>query len=370
MTGGLASFVHDGLPARVVFGVGAVDRVAAEAAGLGLDRVLVIAAGSSKPVGELVADQLGRRFANLFADVRQHVPEELAAAARQAAAEARADGIVAIGGGSAIGLAKAVAVDSGVPVVAVPSTYSGSEMTPIYGITGQHKRTGRDLRALPRVVVYDPALTVGLPPGATAASGFNALAHGVEALYAPGTDPVAGLYGEEAIRTLAGALPEAVAQPDDLDARSRGLYGAHLAGRALAVAGTALHHKLCHVLGGSFGLDHGQVNAVMLPYVVAYNSAAVPAVMARVAAALGGPPGPTAAAEGLFDLAACLGVPTSLAAIGMPADGLDEAASRAVAAVGSGNPRPVDVDSLRRLLQAAYEGRRPRAGQRRPRGAE
>jgi alcohol dehydrogenase class IV len=358
MTAGTAPFVHEALPGRVVFGVGAVDRVAGEVADLGLEQVLVIAAGSSKPVGELVADQLGARFAALFADVRPHVPEELAMAARTAAAAAGADGIVAVGGGSAIGLAKAIAVDSGVPVVAVPSTYSGSEMTPIYGITGQHKRTARDLRALPRVVVYDPALTVGLPPGVTAASGFNALAHAVEALYAPDTDPVAALHGEEAIRTLAGALPDAVAQPDDLDARGRALYGAYLAGRALAVAGTALHHKLCHVLGGSFGLDHGQANAVVLPYVVGFNTAAAPAVMARLAAALGGPAEPNAAAELLFDLAARLGVPTSLAAIGMPVDGLDDAAARAVAAVGSGNPQPVDTDSLRRLLQAAQEGRR------------
>lgn len=352
------TFVHEALSGRVVFGVGAVDRVAGEAADLGLEHVLVIAAGSSKPAGELIEDQLGGRFAGLFADVRPHVPEELAVAARAAAEEAGADGIVAVGGGSAIGLAKAIAVSSGVLVVAVPSTYSGSEMTPIYGITGRHKRTARDLRAMPRVVVYDPALTVGLPAGVTGASGLNALAHGVEALYAPGADPVAALYGEEAIRTLARALPAAVAQPDDLDARSRALYGAHLAGRALAIAGTALHHKLCHVLGGSFGLDHGQVNAVMLPYVVGFNTPAVPTVMARVAAALGGSEEPAAAAERLFDLTARLGLPASLAAIGMPADGLDEAAALAVAAVGSGNPRPVDADSLRRLLQEAQEGRR------------
>ncbi len=275
-----------------------------------------------------------------------------------AAAGAGADGIVAVGGGSTIGLAKAIAVDSGVPVVAVPSTYSGSEMTPIYGITGTHKRTARDLRALPRVVVYDPVLTVGLPPDVTAASGFNALAHGVEGLYAPGADPVSALYGEEAIRNLARALPDAVATPDDLDARGRALYGAYLAGRVLAIAGTALHHKLCHVLGGSFGLDHGQVNAVMLPYVVGFNTPVIPAVMARVAVALGGPSDPASAARLLFDLRERVGAPASLAAIGMPADGLDEAAERAVAAVGSGNPQPVDADSLRQLLQAAYEGRR------------
>ena len=149
-------------------------------------------------------------------------------------------------------------------------------MTPIYGVTGEHKQTGRDLRALPRTVVYDPVLTVGMPPAITASSGFNALAHCVEGLYAPGTNPIVALQAVEGVRALAGALPAAVEHPDDLDARGRALYGAYLAGAVLAVAGTALHHKLCHVLGGTFGLVHGDVNAVVLPHVVAYNAEAAP----------------------------------------------------------------------------------------------
>jgi len=351
------TFVHEALPGRVVFGAGSLDRVADEAAGLGLERMMVIAAGSSKPVGDRIADRLGDRYGGSFGDVRQHVPEDLAATAREAARATGVDGVVAVGGGSAIGLAKAVAVglDGPFPVVAVPTTYSGSEMTPIYGITGQHKVTGRDLRALPRVVVYDPALTVDLPPGVTGASGFNALAHGVEALYAPGTDPVAALYAEAAIRALADGLPGAIDEPADLEARSTALYGAHMAGRALAIAGTALHHKLCHVLGGTFGLDHARTNAVVLPHAAQVMARHEPAALARVAVALGGPADPAAAPALLADLAARLGTPTDLAALGLQADALDEAASLTEAALGGA----IGADEIRALLEAAFHGRRP-----------
>jgi maleylacetate reductase len=381
-------FVHDALPGRVVFGVGAVDRVADEVARLGLRRVLVVASGSAKAVGDRIAAALGDRHAGDLGDVRQHVPADLAAAARRTAREVAADAVVTVGGGSAIGLGKAVAVDpdapdGGVTVVAVPTTYSGSEMTPIYGITGvdadrhppsirgpatgtdlyrvatdRHKQTGRDLRALPRLVVYDPALTVDLPPGVTAASGFNALAHCVEALYAPGTDPVVQLHAGAGLAVLAGALPSAVERPDDLAARGRMLYGAYLAGAALAVAGTALHHKLCHVLGGTFDLVHGDVNAVVLPHVVAYNAAAAPDAVATIAAALDARDGDDAATA-LWHLASRVGAPPSLAALGMPADGLDLAAERGVAETGATNPRRPDVASVRALLQRAFDGSPP-----------
>jgi maleylacetate reductase len=355
----LAPFVHEALPGRVVFGRGTVDRVADELVGLGAERVLVIASGSGKGAGQRIEDALGERHAASFGEVRQHVPEDLATAARGAARAIEADSVVAVGGGSAIGLAKAVAVEAAVPVVAVPTTYSGSECTPIYGITGAHKRTARHPRALPRVIVYDPELTVALPPDVTGASGLNAVAHAVEALYAPGTNPVVAPGATEAIRVLAEALPAAVADPADLEARGLALYGAYLAGSALAVAGTALHHKLCHVLGGTFGLDHAATHAVVLPYVAAFNAPAAPHALARVAGALGGDAGAAEAAGRLRDLAMALGAPTSLAAIGMPAEGLDQAADLTVAAVGTANPRPVDRDGLRALLQAAHEGRLP-----------
>ena len=359
-------FVHEALPGRVVFGVGSVERVGDEVAALGLERVLLVVDEASKAVGDRIADDLGERYAGRLDEVRQHVPEELATSARRTAVEAHADGVVTVGGGSATGLGKAIAVDPAaqeaaaggvVSLVAVPTTYAGSEMTPIYGVTGEHKQTGRDLRALPRTVVYDPVLTVGMPPVITASSGFNALAHCVEGLYAPGTNPIVGLQAVEGVRALTGALPVAVEHPDDLDGRGRALYGAYLAGAVLAVAGTALHHKLCHVLGGTFGLVHGDVNAVVLPHVVAYNAEAAPEAMAGVAVGLEVAQGEEAAA--LRSLAERLGAPISLAALGMPADGLDEAAERAVADTGTTNPRPPDVVSLRALLQRAFDGAPP-----------
>jgi maleylacetate reductase len=350
-------FVYEHLPVRVVFGVGSLSSLAGELEALGVERWLVIAGGSAAPVGERAVQILGSRVAGVFGEVRQHVPERLAAAASQTAREVRAEGLLTIGGGSAIGLGKAVALTTGLPVVAVPTTYSGSEMTSVFGIMGDRKRTGRDPRVLPRLVVYDPALTTGLPPRVTASSGFNALAHCVEALYAAGANPVTSLMAEEGLRVLARSLSAAVKEPDDLDARSELLYGAHLAGSALAVAGTALHHKLCHVIGGDFGLVHADVHAVLLPHVAAFNQPAVPDVMQRVARALEGED----AAPALLALADEVGAPTSLADIGMPQDGLDAAAERAVAEGGAGNPRPADVREIRSLLEDAYQGRAPHA---------
>jgi len=351
--------VLDAPTPRVVFGVGAVDRVADEVAGLGVERALVIGTRAA----DQVADDLGPRLATRCRDTRQHVPEELADATTKVAAEASVDGIVAVGGGSAIGLGKAVAVTTGALLVAVPTTYSGSEMTPVYGITGTHKRTGRDERARPRVVVYDPALTVGLPPAAAGPSGLNALAHCVEALYGPTANPVGDLYALEGARLLATALPAVVDRPDDLAARADALLGAQLAGMAFTAGGSALHHKLCHVLGGTFRLVHGEVNAVVLPQVAAFNAVAVPDALARVAAALGGPADPDAAGGLLYDLAARLGAPTSLAQLGLPCDSLHIAAGRAadeLAAPGpASNPRPVDEPSLWALLKDAFYGRRP-----------
>jgi len=352
----MMAFTYDALPGRVVFGKGAVGRLPSEVAGLGIERLLIISDAQAKTVGDSIVGALGYRCAGRFTEVRQHVPEALASQARALARDVGADAVLTVGGGSTTGLGKAVVVECGVPLLAVPTTYAGSEMTPIYGITGVHKVTGRDLRALPRVVIYDPELTVSLPPEVSGPSGFNALAHCVEALYTPATNPVIGLMAEDGIRSLARALPVVVDDPADVSARTEALYGAYLAGAALAVAGTALHHKMCHVLGGTFGLVHGDVNAVLLPHVVAFNLAAVPDVIARVAAALGRGNVPHEAPAALADLAARIGAPTSLAAIGMPADGLDEAAERAAAETGWSNPRPVDVAVLRQLLQAAYEG--------------
>jgi alcohol dehydrogenase class IV len=286
-----------------------------------------------------------------------HVPVEVARAAREEAERAGADGCVAVGGGSTTGLAKAIALASPLPILAIPTTYAGSEMTPIWGLTeGGVKRTGRDLRVLPRTVIYDPELTLTLPAALSATSGMNAIAHCVEALYSKDANPVISLMSEEGIRALAASLPAIVRQSADLEARSQALYGAWLAGCALGAVGMALHHKLCHTLGGAFNLPHAETHTVILPHAAAYNAPAAPEAMSRVARALGR----DAAPQGLYDLAASLGAPSSLRELGMPEEGLDRAADLAVENPYY-NPRPVTRGGIRALLENAFHGGPPAA---------
>ena len=335
--------------------MGSFQSLSGEVETLGLTRLLMIASGSAKTAADDLAERLGTRVVGRVHEVRQHVPESRAEEARRMAEGSEADGIISIGGGSATGLGKAVAVTSGLPLVAVPTTYSGSEATPVFAVTGVHKTTGRDPQALPRLAVYDALLTTALPRHVTVTSGLNALAHCVEALYAPRANPVTSLLAEEGVRVLTRAIPQVVDGPDDLEGRSDALYGAYLAGSAMAAAGTGLHHTLCHVMGGSYSLEHGDLHAVLLPHVAAYNTPSAPAALSCVARAMR----TTDAATGLHRLAHDLGAPTDLAALGMPEDGLDDVAARTVAAIGDRNPRPVDTKSLRRLLDDAYAGRPP-----------
>ena len=346
------AFVYDALPGRVVFGVGSVEHLGEEVDRLGAGRVLAIA--GKRAIDGLV-ERLGGRWAASFTDVQQHVPVEAAARAVAAASEAGADCLVAMGGGSATGMAKAVALERPVPIVAVPTTYAGSEVTPIYGLTGpEGKRTGRDPRVLPRTVVYDPALTTGLPAQVTGPSGMNALAHCVEALYAPGANPVTSLLAEEGARALHRGLPGAVADPGDLAARSDALLGAWLAGTALAAAGIGIHHQLCHLLGGAYRLPHAELHAVVLPHAVHFVAPAARPQLARLAGSLG----VDDVAGGIWDLGRRLGTPASLAELGLAEAELDRAAEQAVARVVQ-TPRRAGVSELRALLQAAWQGGRP-----------
>lgn len=348
-------FVHDRLPGRVVFGAGSVEQVPREIDALDCHRVLLVAGGSAAGVGARLADTLGARAAGHFDRVAQHVPETLAAEASEVAGRVDADSLCSVGGGSATGLAKVVAVEHELPIVAVPTTYAGSEVTPVYGVTGERKHTARDLAALPRTVVYDPALTIGLPPRPTAASAFNALAHAVAALCAPHQDPIAALYAEEAAGTLARALPTAVRRHDDVDARGDLLYGAYLAASGLAAVGTGLHHRLCHALGGRCRLVHADVHALLLPYTVAGDEALVTSGRRRLAHALG----VEDPVVGLRALAREVGLPDSLAAIGTPADQLEAVAADAAGAVDRAHPRAGDQAWFRGLLDDAYAGRPP-----------
>jgi maleylacetate reductase len=348
----LPSFAYDALPGRVLFGAGAVEHLGGEVDRLGGRRVLAIA--GKRAVDGLV-ERLGDRWAASFTDVQQHVPVEAAARAVAAAGDAGADCLVAMGGGSATGMAKAVALEHRAPILAVPTTYAGSEVTPIYGLTGSDgKHTGRDLRVLPRTVIYDPALTTGLPAEVTGPSGMNALAHCVEATYAPGANPVTSLLAEEGARRLTRGLPRAVADPADLAGRSETLLGAYLAGSAMAAAGVGIHHQLCHLLGGAYGLPHAELHAVVLPHAVRFVAPAARPQMARLAAALE----VDDVAGGIWDLARGLGTPASLAELGLPEAELDRAATQAVARVVQA-PRRAGVSELRALLGAAWRGSRP-----------
>jgi maleylacetate reductase len=311
------------LPAtRIVFGAGALDRVEAEVDRLRVARLLLIAGGSAGSAGEQVRTILGPRVAATQREVRQHVPETLAATALETARGASVDGVLTVGGGSAIGLGKVVAVDEEIPLLAVPTTYSGSEMTAVYGTTGERKVTRRDLRALPKTAIYDPILTVGLPPSVTGTSGLNALAHCMEAIAGPGATSPSALPAREASSILPEALRACVRDGTDLDARSAAQYGGFLAGRALALAGTGLQHKLAHILGGRFGVVHAQVHSVLLPRVAAFHEQTGSEPMRVFADALGGG-GPASAT--LSDLAVQIGAPRTLEEIGVPREAIDVA---------------------------------------------
>ncbi|MDP9342424.1 MAG: maleylacetate reductase [Actinomycetota bacterium] len=351
----MRAFTYDALPGRVVFGVGSVMALPDEVERLGASRVLIVTDPMTKPVADELAEHLGERFAGVFSDVQQHVPIEAVHQANEVATRNGADCVVTVGGGSTTGFGKVIALETGVPTIAIPTTYAGSEMTPIYGITSDGlKRTGRDLRVLPKTVVYDPALTATLPPSVTGPSGMNALAHCVEALYAKDANPITSLMAEEGIRALVRGIGGSVQVPGDLDARSEALYGAYLAGAALGVVGMALHHRICHVLGGTYALAHGEVNSVILPHAARFNQPAVPDALDRAARALGAED----AAEGLFDFSVSIDAPTSLAALGMREADLEEAA-RLASEPPPWNPRPVTTEDVLSLLRDAFEGRRP-----------
>jgi maleylacetate reductase len=351
----MREFVYNSQPSRVVFGAGSLRHLVREIDLLGARRALVLCTPGQRAAAERIAAMLGERCAGIFDGAVMHVPIETARQARALAARLQADCAVAIGGGSTTGLGKAIALESSLPILAIPTTYAGSEMTPIYGITEAGlKKTGRDMRVLPKTVIYDPELTLGLPPGLSATSGINAIAHAAEGLYAQDANPVMSLIAEEGIRALAQGLPKVVADPGDADGRAQCLYGAWLCGTVLGNVGMALHHKLCHTLGGSFNLPHAETHTVVLPHALAYNATAAPRAMARIAAALNA----ADAARGVFDLARSLGAPTALKDIGMPGDALDRCADIATQNAYA-NPRPIEKAAIRALLDNAYRGTPP-----------
>ena len=356
----MRAFVYNGQPSRVVFGPGALEKLGAEIERLGARRALVLSTPEQRVSAEDIASRLGSRAAGVYDRAVMHVPIETAEAARAVAKQLNADCCVAVGGGSTIGLGKAIALTSELPILAIPTTFAGSEMTPIYGITERgHKKTGRDARVLPRTVIYDPQLTMTLPANIAGPSGMNAIAHCVEALYAEDANPIVSLMAEEGIRTLAASLPKVVSEPQNLEARGDALYGAWLGGACLGNVGMAIHHKLCHTLGGSYNLPHAQTHTIILAHAVQYNRDAAKDAMKRISRALDGSDRRGSDPAGsLYDLARKIGAPMALRDIGMKQESLDEAAQLATQNPYF-NPQPIEYAAIRRLLQNAWEGRRP-----------
>ncbi len=343
------AFTHDISPQRVVFAAGAISRTAEEADRLNFSHALIVATpGSGARLGQKIVDLLGARAAGLHAQAVVHVPKAVAAVGLEAARAKSADGLVAVGGGAAIGLAKAIARDTGLKILAVPTTYSGSEATPIFGLTdGERKITGRDAKVLPRTIIYDPDLTLKLPLAVSAASGMNAIAHCVEAFWVDGRTPVTLALASEAMRRFAKNLPAVIASGADAAARAECLVGAWLAGTVLA-AGTALHHKLAHVLGG-LGLPHAETHAIILPHVMRFNLAAAPEAKARLSEALGGNDPANAIAAMLEKFP----IPQRLREIGFDRGKIDFVAGE-IAAASIKMPRPASADDVRALLAKAY----------------
>jgi maleylacetate reductase len=336
----------------VHLGAGAIDRVVTEIDGGGFRRALVLSTPRRTALAARVSSLLAARSLGLLAIAEEHVPMDVARRGRVEATARGADVLVAVGGGSTVGLAKAIALEHGLPYVALPTTFSGSEMTPVWGITeGAVKRTGRDERVRARAVLYDPALSVELPPSVAVPSAFNALAHAVEAAYAPEATPELLDLAESAVRCLGRGIPALVARSKDLGLRELALEGACYAGACLSRASMGLHHKLCHVLGGTFGLSHAATHAVLLPYVARFNLEAAKEASARLARALGSPD----PAGALLLLAKASGVPRSLADVGLSADAIDRAAALVTAAPYP-NPRPVSAADVRAVLEAALRG--------------
>jgi maleylacetate reductase len=340
---------------RVRFGAGASRAVAEDVTSLGCARALILSTPQQVAAAMRTAEDLGPLAAGIFSKAAMHTPVEVTAEALAHVADVRADCVVAVGGGSTTGLGKAIALVTDLPQVVIPTTYAGSEATPILGQTEKGvKTTVTDDRVQPEVIVYDPELVAGLPVPMTVTSALNAIAHAVEALYARDRNPLSSMLAMEGIRAFARALPQVVAAPGDLSARGETLYGAWLCGTVLGQVGMALHHKLCHALGGSFDLPHAETHAIVLPHAVAYTEPAVPDLLAPVAQVLGG----ATAGAALHAFAARMGAPLALRDLGLKETDLDRATEIATRNP-YWNPRPVDPGPLRALLRRAWAGERP-----------
>ncbi|MDR3516609.1 MAG: maleylacetate reductase [Azospirillaceae bacterium] len=347
-------FTYAGSPAHIVFGNGVSSDVGTWVEKRGCKRALVLSTPHQAAEGEALATRLGPLAAGVFSGAAMHTPVEVTEAALAQAKGLNADCVVALGGGSTTGLGKAIAYRTDLPQIVIPTTYAGSEATPILGQTENGvKTTVRDARILPEVVIYDPELTIGLPVAMSVTSGLNAMAHAAEALYAQDRNPVSTLMAAEGLRALKQALPILIKDPTNLMARGDALYAAWLCGTVLGTVGMALHHKICHTLGGSFDMPHAETHAVMLPHTIGFNAVVVPELLQPVADIFG-----ASAGAGLYDFAKAVGAPLTLRELGLRQGDLDRAAEIA-SKNPYWNPRPFDRAAIRAVLQDAWEGRRP-----------
>jgi maleylacetate reductase len=348
-------FIFPGLTSRVLFGHGTIERVGDEIARLGHRKALILSTAHQEDDANALAERIGDLSAGVFAGAVMHTPLNVTQEAISVFAASGATCVVSLGGGSTTGLGKAIAARTGADQIVVPTTYAGSEMTDILGETsGNEKTTRRDPSIRPEVVIYDVDLTLSLPVPLTLTSALNAIAHAVEGFYAPDRNPVTELLSRDAIEAFHRALPVLMEKPGDRDARAEALYAAWACSTTLGSVTMALHHKLAHVLGGHFNTPHAETHAILLPHTTAFNEQAVPVLLRPVAEALGA----ANAADGLWNFSKEIGAPIRLSDIGLKPADLDTAADAAVRNAYT-NPRPLERDGIRQLLQAAYEGIKP-----------
>ncbi len=349
-------FHYKALPWNIIFGVGALNRLPDELVKLGYSRALVLATPNQKETGQEIVKLLDDKAVGLFGRAMMHVPVETLNLALAEAKRLDADCSVSIGGGSTTGLSKALAFHLDLPNIVLPTSYAGSEMTNVWAVTQNNRKvTRRDNVVVPTLTIYDPELTLTLPPAFAAASGMNAMAQAIANAAAEDANPVSSVMALEGIRALAHSLPVIISDPVNMDARVEAMYGACLAAAALGTGATGLHHRLCHTFGGTFNTPHAETHTILLPHSVAYNADARPEATRRIAGAMG----VSDAATGLFDLAGSLGAPTALKDIGVKQEDLDEAATVALE-TPINNPEPVTRERIRTLLDNAWHGHPPR----------
>ena len=349
------NFEYKALPWNIIFGAGALNRLPQELDKLGYSRALVLATSNQSEIGQEIVSLLGDKAVGLFDQAMMHVPVETLEQAMAEVKRLDADCSVSVGGGSTTGLSKALAFHLDLPNIVVPTSYAGSEMTNIWAVTQDNRKiTRRDEVVVPTLTIYDPELTLTLPPAFAGASGMNAMAQAVVNAAAEDANPISAVMALEGIRALSQSLPVIISEPGNMDARTGAMYGACMAAAALGTGTTGLHHRLCHTFGGTFNTPHAETHTILLPHSVAYNAGARPEATRRIAGALG----VSDAATGLFELAGKLGAPTALKDIGVKETDLDEAAAVAVEKPLK-NPEPVTGERIRALLENAYHGHPP-----------